>query len=322
MSQLRRGYLYALAAYVTWGFFPVYFKLLQPSSPMEILAHRVLWSVAFVAVLLCALRRWRRVTALARQPKTLAGIAVGAAFIGVNWGTYIYGVNSSHVVETSLGYFMNPLISVAFGVLLLGERLRVAQVVALAIGAAAVVVLTVDYGRLPYIALVLALSFASYGLTKKRLGLPPAEGLLVESSVLALPSLGYLAWLSYAGRATFGHVSLAHTVLVVLSGVVTALPLLAFAGAANRIPMTGLGVVQYAAPILQLFCGVVLYHEPMPAAQLAGFALVWVALIVFTWDALRHARRATRAAPVPDTRGATPAVGVTESATVVTESVA
>ncbi|HEX6501567.1 MAG TPA: EamA family transporter RarD [Micromonosporaceae bacterium] len=298
MSQLRRGYVYGLAAYVAWGFFPIYFKLLRPAGPVEILAHRVLWSVVFVAALLTVVRRWRDLTALVRRPRTLAGIATAAAFIGVNWGTYIYGVNSSHVVETSLGYFINPLISVAFGVLLLGERLRPAQVAALAIGTGAVAVLTVDYGRPPYIALVLALSFALYGLTKKRLGVPPAEGLLVESGVLALPALGYLVWLSYAGKATFGHVSVAHTVLVVLSGAVTALPLLAFAGAANRIPMTGLGVLQYAAPILQLFCGVVLYHEPMPAARLVGFALVWIALVVFTWDALRHARRSARVAPV------------------------
>jgi chloramphenicol-sensitive protein RarD len=298
MDPLRRGYAYALGAYLCWGFFPIYFKALRPATPVEILAHRVIWSAIFVALILTVVKRWRSVAALLRRPRTLAGISLAAALIAVNWAVYIYGVNSGHVIETSLGYFINPLVSVLFGLLVFGERLRTWQWVALAIGAVAVLVLTVDYGRLPWIALTLAVTFGSYGLIKKRLGVPPADGLFVESTVLALPALGYMAWLTEHGRSTFVELSAGHAILLAVSGVLTAVPLLLFAGAANRIPLTSIGVLQYVTPILQLLCGVVLYHEPMPPAQLLGFGLVWLALIVFTWDALRHGRRTARTARV------------------------
>ncbi len=301
MNQTRLGYLYGFGAYLIWGFFPIYLKLLRPAGPVEILAHRIVWSVVFVALLLAAMRNIGFLRALARRPRTLAGIGVAAALIAVNWGTYIYGVNSDRVVETALGYFINPLVIVLIGVFLLRERLRPAQWVALGVGGLAVAVLTVDYGRPPYLALVLAFSFAGYGLVKKRLGLPAAEGLFVESAVLALPALVYLMWLTRHHTAAFGHVSAGHTVLLVLAGAATAIPLLLFAGAANRLPLSALGMLQYVGPILQLGCGVLIYHEPMPPARLAGFALVWLALVVFTTDALRTAHR-TRAAA----RAATP----------------
>lgn len=298
MTPLRLGYLYGLAAYLMWGFFPLYFKLLRPAGPLEILAHRVIWSVAFVALLLVALRNIGFLRALLRRPRALGGIALAAALIGVNWFTYIYGVNSDRVVETALGYFINPLVVVLLGVVVLRERLRRAQWLALGIGGLAVVVLTVDYGQLPYVALILALSFGGYSLVKKQLGLPAAEGLFVESAVLALPALGYLGWLATTGETMFGRVSTTHTLLLVLAGALTAIPLLLFAGAANRLPLTSLGMLQYVAPILQLGCGVLIFHEPMPPARLAGFALVWLALIVFTADGFRHARRARRQRPV------------------------
>jgi chloramphenicol-sensitive protein RarD len=234
-------------------------------------------------------------------------VTLAAALIGVNWGTYIYGVNTDRVVETALGYFINPLVSVLLGVAVLRERLRPAQWVALAIGGLAVAVLTVDYGRLPYIALTLAVTFGSYGLVKKQLALPAAEGLFVESAVLAIPALVYLGWLVAGSSSAFGQVSAGHTALLVLAGVATAVPLLLFAGAANRIPLSGLGILQYTAPILQLGCGVLIFHEPMPPARLAGFALVWLALIVFTLDGLRNARdrrRAVREAPAAEAVGA------------------
>ncbi|MEV4663622.1 EamA family transporter RarD [Micromonospora echinofusca] len=295
MTPLRLGYLYGFVAYLLWGFFPLYLRLLRPAGSIEILAHRIVWSVVFVALLLGALRNVGFLRALLRRPRALAGIGVAAALIAVNWGTYIYGVNSDRVVETALGYFINPLVVVLLGVTVLRERLRPTQWVALGIGGLAVAVLTVDYGRLPYLALVLAFSFAGYGLAKKQLGLPAAEGLFVESAVLALPALAYLGWLTAAGDGTFGQVSVGHTLLLVSAGAATAIPLLLFAGAANRLPLTGLGMIQYLAPILQLGCGVLIFHEPMPPARLAGFALVWAALIVFTVDAVRHSRR-TRAA--------------------------
>lgn len=290
MSEERRGYLYGLGAYTLWGFFPIYFKLLRPSSPLEILAHRVVWSVVFVSLLLLAVRNWRFLRRIVQSPRLFGGITVAALLIAANWGTYIYGVNSSRVVETALGYFITPLLVVLLGVTVQRERLRVWQWIAVGFGGLAVAVLTVDYGHLPYIALTLAASFGSYSLIKKRLSLPPAEGLFVESAVLALPALGYLSWLNATGGAEFGHVSAGHTVLMLLSGVATAVPLLLFAAAANRVPLVGIGILQYVAPILQLACGVLLFHEPMPPARLAGFGLVWIALIIFTVDGLRGAR--------------------------------
>lgn len=290
MSDLKRGYLFGIAAYCLWGFFPLYIRVLRPASAMEILAHRVVWSVAFVALLLMVVRRWRFLRELARRPGKLAGISLASALIAVNWGMYIFGVNTERVVETALGYFIGPLVMVMLGVVALRERLNPAQWTAVGIGTVAVAVLTIDYGRLPYIALTLAASFGAYSLVKKRLGLPAAEGLFVESAVLGLPALAYLGWLTARGDSTFGH-GAGHTVLLILAGAATATPLLLFAGAANRIPMTGIGILQYIAPILQLGCGVLIFHEPMPPARLAGFALVWLALIVFTIDGLRTTRR-------------------------------
>jgi chloramphenicol-sensitive protein RarD len=283
--------LYGLGAYFIWGLFPLYWKLLKPAGAAEILAHRMVWSFVFVGLLLAALRQWQWVRGLAGRPKALATLALAAVVISVNWGTYIYGVNTDRVVETSLGYFINPLISVLLGVAVLGERLRGGQWVAVGIGAVAVVALTVDYGRPPWIALVLAFSFGTYGLLKKTAGVPAAEGLAVESGFLAPLALAYLVWLEATGSAEFGHVSPAHAGLMVSAGVATAIPLLLFAGAANRIPLTTVGVLQYLAPLMQFALGVLVLHEPMPAARLAGFALVWLALAVFTVDGLRNHRR-------------------------------
>jgi chloramphenicol-sensitive protein RarD len=305
VSNLRLGYLYGFGAYLLWGFFPLYIRLLKPTGAVEILAHRVIWSAAFVALLLTAVRNWRFLRGLARRPRVLGGVAVAATLIGVNWGAYIYGVNSERVVETSLGYFITPLVTVVLGVVALRERLTALQWAAVAIGAGAVVVLTADYGRPPYIALVLAASFGSYGLVKKRLGLPAAEGLLVESGVLTLPALAYLTWLTAHGEARFGDAG--HTALLVLAGAVTAVPLLMFAGAANRVPMVGLGILQYIAPILQLAIGVLIFDEPMPTARLAGFGLVWAALVVFTVDGIRRSRDRVRAAQAARAATAEPA---------------
>ncbi|MEO3923860.1 EamA family transporter RarD [Micromonosporaceae bacterium B7E4] len=295
MNQVRRGYLYGLGAYTLWGFFPLYIRLLKPAGPIEILAHRVVWSMVFVALLLAVARNWGFLRALRHRPGKLAGIGLAAALIAVNWGTYIYGVNSERVVETALGYFINPLVVVLLGVTVLRERLRVGQWVALGIGGIAVAVLTVDYGRLPYLALTLAASFGGYSLVKKRLGLPAAEGMFIESAALTLPALGYLGWLTWHAESSFGQVSAGHTALLMLAGAATAIPLLMFAGAANRLPLTALGMLQYLAPILQLGFGVLVFHEPMPPARLAGFALVWLALVVFTVDGIRNVRRSRTA---------------------------
>jgi chloramphenicol-sensitive protein RarD len=293
-DQTRLGYLFGLSAYLLWGFFPLYFKLLPPAGALEVLAHRVVWSAAFMIIVLTVLRHWRRVAGLLRRSAKLAGVTVAAVLLAVNWGVYIYAVNTDRVVEGSLGYFINPLVSIVLGVLVLSERLRRPQWTAVGIGAVAVTVLTVEYGRPPVLALILAATFGLYGLAKKRLALPPADGLLVESAVLMLPALALLGWLSAQDRSTYtGHGGW-HTALLTVSGVLTAIPLLMFAGAANRIPMVGLGIMQYVTPILQLALGVFVFHEPMPPARLAGFGLVWLALAVFTVDAWRHTRRPAR----------------------------
>jgi chloramphenicol-sensitive protein RarD len=293
MDSTRKGYLYGVIAYLCWGLFPLYWKLLRPARPLEILAHRVVWSFLFVAVVVTVARGWRRIRAMPARKIGLIGLA--AALISVNWFTYIYGVNTDRVVETSLGYFINPLVTVLLAVVALRERLRPPQWVAIGVGALAVGVLTVDYGHMPYLALVLAFSFGAYGLIKKRLNVAAADGLLLESGALAVPALIYLGALAAQGQSTFGHASIGHSVLLAISGLVTAVPLLLFAGAANRIPLSAIGLLQYLAPILQLGCGVLIYDEPMPAARFAGFALVWCALAIFTWDGIRHVRAQNRA---------------------------
>lgn len=281
-----------------WGFFPVYFKFLRPSGAVEILAHRIFWSCLFMAVLLTAVRRWSDIRALVGKPATLGGMTVAALLIGLNWGAYIWAVNADRIVETALGYFITPLVMVLLGMLVLGERLRSAQWVAVGMGTVAVIVLTVDYGQPPWIAFILAASFGLYSLTKKRLGLPPADGLLVESAVLVLPAMIVLGFLAATSDTTFGHVGVGHTVAMAAAGAITAVPLLMFAGAANRIPMIGLGMLQYVGPTIQLILGVFVFHEPMPPVRLIGFGLVWVALAIFTWDSFTASRRA----PAPHSR--------------------
>ncbi|GAB3867654.1 EamA family transporter RarD [Dactylosporangium cerinum] len=291
-----------------WGVFPLYFRALRPSGAVEVLAHRIVWSLLSVTVLLTVLARWRTLGALIKDAKRLAGISAAAVFIAVNWGVYIFAVDTDRVVEASLGYFINPLFVILLGVLVLRERLRRMQWVALGVGTIAVVVLSVDYGQLPWIALTLAGSFGTYSLIKKRLGLPAGEGLFLESAVLSLPAVGFLAWLASRHEETFGTVSTWHTVLLAGSGLLTAVPLLLFAEAANRVPLSGLGILQYLTPTLQLILGVLVFHEPMPAGRLAGFVIVWCALAIFTWDAIRHGRqrRAERAAAVEETVAAQP----------------
>jgi chloramphenicol-sensitive protein RarD len=221
---------------------------------------------------------------------------VAAVLISVNWGTYIYGVNSGQVVETSLGYFIGPLVTVAAAVLLLGERLRRGQWVAIGLAGVAVVVLTLDYGRPPWIALTLAVSFALYGLLKKKANTGAAESLAIETSVLVTPALVYLVWLQVQGTGTFGQISTAHSLLLVGAGLVTLVPLLAFSAAATRIPLSTIGLIQYIGPSLQFLIGVFLYHEPMPPARVLGFVLVWVSLAMFSLEAYRHRRLTLQAA--------------------------
>jgi chloramphenicol-sensitive protein RarD len=289
VSQHRLGLLLGAAAYVMWGLFPLYWPLVDAASPLEILAHRIVWSLLLLLVIL---RVRGRLSGLVRLPRrSLAYLGVAGVLIAVNWGTYIYGVTSGQVVETSLGYFIGPLVTVLVAVAFLGERLRPAQWAALSLAAVAVVVLTLDYARLPWIALTLAFSFAAYGLLKKKADVGAAESLTVETLVLIVPALGYLLLLDAAGTGTFGRLSTTHSLLLAGAGVVTVLPLLAFSGAATRIPLATLGLLQYLGPTLQFAIGVFLYGEPMPPTRLVGFVLVWVALALFTAEGLRHRRQ-------------------------------
>lgn len=291
MRDSRSGIWYAVAAYLSWGLFPLYWTLLEPAGSMEILGHRIVWSLVFVSAIVAVRRQWAAVRSAVRTRRTALILVAAALLISVNWGTFIYGVTSDQVVETSLGYFINPLVSVALGVLVLGERLRRIQWVAVGVAAVAVAVLTVDNGRPPYIALVLALTFGCYGLLKKIAPVGATEGLVIESAVLAIPAVGLLVLLHTTGEAAFGEVSVTHAVLMVAAGVVTAVPLMFFAAAARRVPLTTMGLVQYLTPIMQFVLGVLVFAEPMPASRLAGFVLVWLALALFTADLIRRNRR-------------------------------
>jgi chloramphenicol-sensitive protein RarD len=292
MGDKRTGLAYGFAAYGMWGLFPLYWPLLEPAGAGEILAHRMVWSLIVVGVLLLALRRWAWLAELVRQPRRLALVATAATVVSVNWGVYIWAVNAGHVVEASLGYFINPLVTIGLAVLVLHERLRRAQWVAVGIGCAAVAVLAVGYGRLPWIALVLAFSFGTYGLVKKQVRMGGLESLAAETAVQFLPALAFLAVLGTRGGSTFTHHGPDHALLLALSGVATAVPLICFGMAANRLPLSTLGLIQYLAPVFQFLIGVLYFHETMSAEQWAGFLLVWSALVVLTWDALRTARHA------------------------------
>ncbi|MFD7897963.1 EamA family transporter RarD [Streptomyces sp. NPDC059743] len=293
-SEQRSGLLYGIGAYGMWGLVPLFWPLLEPAGATEILAHRMVWSLGVVAIWLLALRRWSWMAELIRQPRKLGLIAVAAVTISLNWGFYIWAVNSGRVVEASLGYFINPLVTIAMGVLLLKERLRPAQWTAVFIAFAAVLVLAVGYGQPPWISLVLAFSFATYGLIKKKINIGGLESLAAETAVLFLPALGYLVWLGASGSATFGREGTGQMALLAGTGVVTALPLVCFGAAAIRVPLSTLGLLQYLAPVFQFLLGVLYFHEAMPPKRWAGFSLVWLALAILTWDALRNARR-TRA---------------------------
>jgi chloramphenicol-sensitive protein RarD len=297
----RAGFLYGAAAYGLWGLFPLYWPLLKPARPLEILAHRLVWSLVFVALLLWRGRAWPSLLGVVRRRDTRYTLMAAGALVSVNWGTYIWAVNAHHVVETSLGYFINPLFTILLGVFVLHEQLRRVQWIAVGIASAAIVVLTVDYGRLPWIALTLAFSFGTYGYLKKRASVGAVESLAVETATMVLPALITLTVLQVNGELTFGHQSVGNTLLLMATGLVTAIPLLFFGAAARRLPLSVLGMLQYLAPVLQFAVGVLVDHEPMPAARWAGFGLVWLALILLTVDGLRTARAAVPSAVGADT---------------------
>lgn len=287
---MNRGIAYACAAYLLWGVFPVYFKALQQVAPLEILGHRIVWSLLVCLALLLLLRRFQWLADLRRQPRVLLWFAATSTLVAVNWFVYIWAVNTGRVVDASLGYFINPLVNVLIGALVLRERLRPVQWLAVGVAAAGVLWLTWQAAGLPWIGLVLAVTWGVYGLLRKTAALGAVEGLTLETALLLPLAAGYLAWLVHGGQSSFVEADATTRLLLLAAGPVTAAPLLLFAAGARRIPFSTLGLLQYLSPSLQLLIGVWLYHEPF-AERAPGYLLIWIALAVFSIDGLVHGWR-------------------------------
>lgn len=294
MPESRRGLLYGVAAYLIWGAFPLYFPLLEPASASEILGHRIVWSFVVMTVLVLATRRISHFWGLLSGGRQTWLLTIAAALVSVNWLTFIWSINNGHVVEASLGYFINPLVSVLMGIAVLGERLRRRQWIAIGLAAAAVLVLAIDYGRVPWIAVVLAATFGTYGLVKKLADAGAVESLAFETMIVSPIAAAYLVWLGVQGTLDFVAGGLGHAALLVNVGVITAVPLILFGAAATRVPLVTIGLLQYLAPVVQFTLGVAWFHESMPTGRGIGFLLVWVALALFTAEALTHHRRQLR----------------------------
>lgn len=292
---MNRGVLYAAGAYFLWGLFPLYFKLLQHVAATEVLAHRIVWSLVVVLALLALKGAWSWIRPLARQPRVLGRFVLSALLIALNWGLYIWAVTSGHVIDSSLGYFINPLVNVLFGAALLGERLRPVQWAAVGLAALGVAWLTWSAGTLPWIGLVLAFTFASYGLLRKTAPLGSLEGLALETALLFPVAAAWLGWLAWQQQAAFTAGDPLTLLLLVAAGPVTALPLLLFAAGARRIAFSTLGLLQYIGPTLQFAIGVWLFNEPFDAARGFGFALIWAALAIFSLESLLWLRTKARA---------------------------
>jgi len=285
----KTGLVFGVSAYVLWGLFPLYWPLLEPADAFEIVGHRAVWSLAFCVIALALTKAIKPAIATMRRPKVFLKLLAATALISVNWIVYIWATNNGHVVEASLGYYINPLIIIAIGVLLLKEKMRKLQWISVSIAAFGVLVLTIDYGRLPWVALALALSWGTYGFIKKQLGLGALEGLGIETAISAPFYLAYLTWIGVEGSGHFGS-GIGLTLLLIGSGFVTAIPLLLFNGAGNRLPYTIIGLLQFITPTLQFSIGVWVRHEDMPTARWAGFLIIWVALVVLGTDLIRSSR--------------------------------
>lgn len=297
----RRGVLLGLGAYLIWSMFPLYFQLLVRSGAFEIVAYRIIFSLVFCFAAIALTRDWRRLARVLRKGRSVVVLMLAGLLVSSNWALYVWGVNNGHAIDAALGYFINPLVNAFFGVVLLGERMRRLQWVAFGISTLAVAVLTLGYGQVPWVALGLALAFGLYGLTKKNVGaaVPPLPGLAIETAAATPIALGYLIWLGAAGLSTVPLAS-SYGALVMLAGPVTAIPLLLFAAAAVRVPLSTMGILQYVSPILQFLTGWLVIGEQMPLERWIGFAIIWVAVIIFIIDAVGHARRPAGAAQLPD----------------------
>ena len=288
-SEHSLGLLFGVGSYVLWGLFPLYWPLLQPASPLEIVSHRAVWTLVFCLIVLALSKQLHSMIAIVKKPKIMAGLFLTTILVSINWLTYIWATNNGHVVEAALGYYINPLIIIAFGVLLLREKMRPLQWLAVGIAAIGVAILTFDYGRLPWVAISLALSWGTYGLVKKKLDLGALDGLAIETLISLIPYVGYLIYLGSQGTGQFGQ-SPGLTILLISAGAVTAIPLLLFNGSTTRLPYSTIGLLQYITPTIQFSIGVWVRHEDMPAARWIGFVVIWLALIALAVDLVRSSR--------------------------------
>ena len=288
---MNRGIWYAVGAYLLWGLLPIYWKALQTVPALQILNHRVVWSLVFLGVILFFRRDWEPLRLALKSRRILLIYLATSCLLGVNWLTYIWGVNAGFIVETSLGYFINPLVSVLLGVVFLREKLRPGQWIPVGLAALGVIYLTISYQKLPWIALVLAFTFGLYGLIKKIAPLNSLHSLALETALLFVPSLAYLLWAEIQGTGAFGHANISTTLLLVFTGVVTALPLLLFGAGARLIPLSLIGLLQYLAPTLQFLIGVLIYGEPFTRERMIGFGIIWVALVIYTLEGVLAKQR-------------------------------
>ncbi|SRR6266545_1329468 len=296
---MKKGILYGIGAYALWGFFPIYWKLLHHVPALQLIGHRIVWSLVLLVVILILNKQWQDFRTSAITPRTLRIYTIAGVLLGVNWLTYVWAVNAGFIIETSLGYFINPLLSVLLGVVVLRERLRPTQWIPIALAALGVIYLTVVYGSLPWIALTLAFSFGFYGLVKKIAPLSSLYGLTLETGVLLLPAIAYLIFTETNGTGAFSHTGLTSDLLMIGAGLVTTIPLLMFASAAKEIPLSFVGILQYIAPTIQFLIGVFLYKESFDQTRFIGFGIVWIALIVF-WVENYLAHRGLSTAPLPE----------------------
>ena len=285
-SKYKVGLIYGFSAYILWGLFPLYWPLLKPASAQEIVSHRAVWTSIFCLLILALQRQLRQTFKLMFTKRVFLRLALASALVSINWLVYIWATNNGHVVEAALGYYINPLIIIAFGVVLLKEKLRKIQWIAVGLGALGVLVLTIDYGRLPWIALTLAVSWGSYGLIKKQLNLGAVEGLAIETMIAFLPYAGFILYLASKGEGQWGG-SWKLTILLTAAGAITAIPLLLFNGSATRLPYSTIGLLQYITPTLQFSIGVWVNHESMPAARWIGFVIIWGALVALATDLVK-----------------------------------
>ena len=283
------GLIFGIGSYVLWGLFPLYWPLLEPANPWEIVSHRAVWTLAFCLIVLATTKQLKSTLLILKSTKILLGLTASSVLVSINWITYIWATNNGHVVEAALGYYINPLIIIAFGVILLREKMRPLQWVAVAVAAIGVTILTIDYGRLPWVAISLALSWGTYGLVKKKLDLGALNGLAIETLLSLIPYGFYLLYLGHQGTGQFGHKPVL-TILLISAGAVTAIPLLLFNGSATRLPYSTIGLLQYITPTIQFSIGVWLRHEDMPTARWIGFVAIWLALVALGTDLVRSSR--------------------------------